>query len=176
MHHIPVTAFIGASTAHAVALEWQVTVVVRVPPVALLVFSAAVAPDDDLAEVRAAEIVPSAVHMVVYAPAPAPLAYISACVRMEPKLPCVPASAPFCLALPKETSTMDAKMPMMAMTTKSSMSVKPLLKLLYIDNFVIIKDYPIIPNSTRCGVATVDSELSLPRRTKWSGSRPKRRL
>src|SRR3989338_10091030 len=63
-------------------------------------------------------------------------AYTSACVRMELRFAWIPASAPFWRALPKETSTMDAKMPMMAMTTKSSMRVKPLLLITFcIDNF-----------------------------------------
>src|SRR3989344_6969925 len=67
------------------------------------------------------------------------LAYISVCVRIESRLPLMPASAPCWRALPSDTSTIAAKMPMMEMTTKSSIRVKPLLIIFCIDNSVTVK-------------------------------------
>jgi hypothetical protein len=53
------------------------------------------------------------------------MAYISPFLRMESRFAFILASAPPARALPRLTSTIAERIPMIAMTTRSSMSVKP---------------------------------------------------
>ena len=55
----------------------------------------------------------------------------SACARIFAKLALIAASAPLDLAVFSEASTTEAKMPIIATTTKSSIKVKPFCKLIF---------------------------------------------
>lgn len=64
---------------------------------------------------------------------------ISACARIFAKFALIAALAPFARAVFSEASTTEAKIPIIATTTKSSINVKPFLKFIFIIyNFIFI--------------------------------------